>query len=90
MPLTLVLLYPKFRPIFTLWHVGLLLPMYAIYPLIVRRETTAYLVRCLILILLVTLAIRYGFNMIDIRFLAIFQLLSVESSPDELAHYPFY
>ncbi|MGB7084646.1 MAG: acyltransferase [Phormidesmis sp.] len=67
-----VLLYPKFRSIFTLWYVGLLLPMYAIYPLIVRKETTAYLVRCLVLILLVTLAIRYGFNTIDIRFFGYF------------------
>ncbi len=63
---------PKFRAISTLWYMGLLLPMYVVYPLIVRRETATYFVRCLIIMLLAALAIRYSFNTIDIRFFGYF------------------
>ena len=65
---------PKFSYIFTLWYIGLLLPMYAVFPLLIRKDQTQYIIRSTLLILAAAVMVRYAFNSIDIRFFAFFPI----------------
>lgn len=66
---------PKYSQIFTLWYIGLLLPMYAVFPLLLaRKDQTRYIIRCTLLIMGIAIALRYFFNIIDIRFFAFFPI----------------
>ena len=39
------LLAPKFPQMFTLWYIGLLLPMYVAFPLMIRKNQTQHVIR---------------------------------------------
>jgi peptidoglycan/LPS O-acetylase OafA/YrhL len=63
-----VLLFPRYPQCFTLWYVGLLFLMYAVYPLLRRPRTWAGVLLLALALLLAALAVRLSFRTIDIRF----------------------
>ena len=65
---------PKFSQIFTLWYIGLLLPMYAAFPLLIRQDKTQYVIRSSFFIIAAAVMVRYALNIIDIRFFAFFPI----------------
>lgn len=66
------LIFPHAPQAFTLWYIGLLLPMYASYPLMVRKESLGYLFKATAAIFAIALLIRISLNFIDIRFFSYF------------------
>lgn len=62
-----VVMFPRFRQCFTLWYVGLLLLMYAVYPLLRRMKTARGFLLAAGALLLGALAVRQQFHLIDVR-----------------------
>lgn len=71
------LLFPKYPQCLTLWYIGILLPMYLTYPLLIWRRHLAYFLTSAAFILCSALLIRCLFHTIDIRFFLYFPVFLI-------------